>query len=57
MLGCSRDRQRNITIMPSPSSSMDVFAGFDGGAAAGAVLIYTEEITLECFSFIHSKEE
>lgn len=43
--------------MPSPSSSMDVFAGFDGGAAAGAVLIYTEEITLECFSFIHSKEE
>lgn len=50
-------RQGNITIMSSPSSSMDVFAVFDARASAGAMLIYTKEIMLEYFSFIHSKEE
>lgn len=50
-------RQGNITIMSSPSSSMDVFAVFDARASAGTMLIYTKEIMLEYFSFIHSKEE
>lgn len=49
--------QGNITVMPSRFSSMDVVAVFDGGAAAGAMLIYGQEIIPECFSFIRSKEE
>lgn len=47
--------QGNITIMPSTSFSMDVFAIFDGCAAGRGMLIYVTEIILEYFSFIHLK--
>lgn len=47
--------QGNITIMPSPSFSMDVFAMFDGCAAAGGMLICVREIIPKCFLFIHLK--
>lgn len=39
--------QWNIILMPSPSSPMDPFAVFDGGAAAGATLINNQELILE----------
>ena len=43
--------QGYISIMPSPSCSIDVFAGFDGCAAARAILIYSPDIPLECSLF------
>lgn len=41
--------QANMTIMPSPSSTMDVFSVF-GYGAAGSLLIHAKEIIQECFS-------
>lgn len=39
--------QGNITIMPSPSSAIDLYAVFDGCAAAGAFIRYSHCIDVK----------